>query len=269
MFHILSRIYGLIDYCFMFSDWQSIQNWRKLKNGRDRGMSITPLRLRHFKEPVYCRPRTTDANVFYDTFWGKYHRAPASLSPVLTILDLGSNVGYTMLDYAWSYPSAKILGVELDAGNFEICQRNVEPYKPRCEVLHAAAWYEDGDVTYKGESEWGFHIAPGGEQKVRAISISSLIGMLDGFVDYLKMDIEGAEREVLNRCADWIRSVRCLKVEIHKPWTVEECIPLLESFNLSCQRDSIHHEAVIALNQAYAGVFVPLPLSFRGTGTAR
>ena len=34
------------------------------------------------------------------------------------------------------------------------------------------------------------------------------------FIDLLKVDIEGAEKEVFGTC-DWIGSVRCLVIELH------------------------------------------------------
>ena len=215
--------------------------------GGDKGSPATPLRVRGLKAPLYCRPGTSDVDTFRDTFWGKYHRPPDDLAPIRSILDLGSNVGFTMLDFVRTYPKARILGIELDAGNYEMCSGNIQPYANRCRVLHGAAWYEDGEVTYGGEAEWAFRVKPDGPAKVRAWSISSLIAILGGSVDFLKMDIEGAEQDVLARCDGWIRSVRCLKTEVHPPYTVEECLRRLGGLGFSCRRDPRHRAAVVAL----------------------
>ena len=42
-------------------------------------------------------------------------------------------------------------------------------------------------------------------------------------VDYAKIDIEGAERELLRDNAGWAERVRTVNVEVHEPYTVEEC----------------------------------------------
>jgi len=46
--------------------------------------------------------------------------------------------------------------------------------------------------------------------------------MEDG-VDYGKMDVEGAERELLRGDAAWLRCVRSLGIEVHPPYTALEC----------------------------------------------
>jgi len=44
-----------------------------------------------------------------------------------------------------------------------------------------------------------------------------------GPVDFIKMDIEGAEREVLSKNTGWASAVRSIQVEVHDPYTVEQC----------------------------------------------
>ena len=44
---------------------------------------------------------------------------------------------------------------------------------------------------------------------------------VSGEIDLVKCDIEGAEAEVLARCADWITRVRALVIELHAPYTEE------------------------------------------------
>ena len=146
----------------------------------DTAAPLVELRLRPLGDrAIHCRSGLSDLGVVYDTFEGRYHLPPAGLEPVRTILDLGSNIGLTIAHYAALYPEARILGVELDAGNFALCRDNIEAFGDRCRVLHAAVWHEPGEVPYGGVRESGYAIVTGEGQPVKktvpAVTVDSLI----------------------------------------------------------------------------------------------
>ena len=189
--------------------------------------------------PVYCRPNTTDVKVFDDTFFGRYHVPPAELNRIGTILDLGSNIGLTIAHFAALFPDARILGIELDRDNYDVCRRNIERVQSRCTVIHGAVWTSEAEVGYGGDTNWGYSVVavPTNERSVRSYRMPTLLNRLsDSVVDYVKMDIEGAEAQVLEDASDWIARVRCLKVEVHQPYTVEQCVQQFERYGMTCQR---------------------------------
>jgi hypothetical protein len=59
-------------------------------------------------------------------------------------------------------------------------------------------------------------------RRVRACSLSRLLEREEK-VDLLQMDIEGAERAVLRRGIEWAGKVQQIVVEVHEPYTVDEC----------------------------------------------
>lgn len=220
---------------------------------------LIPLRLKPLNDGVlYSRSGLSDLGVVFDTFVGRYHLPPETLEPVNTILDLGSNIGLTMAHYAVLYPQARIAGVELDSSNYELCRKNTETFGDRCRVTHAAVWHAPGEVSYGGVRESGYAIVSRkGEKarsKVRAVTVESLIDELGvPIVDFIKMDIEGAEREVLGNAESWLHRVRCLKVEVHPEkastlYTLGMCIEDLEKHGMSCTVDAHHHACVIGWN---------------------
>jgi hypothetical protein len=95
-------------------------------------------------------------------------------------------------------------------------------------------WLDDGTVEYgyhQGD-EFRFtveaeHAPTGSETRTApAISLNALLALdaNGGCVDYVKMDIEGAERFVLRHNTEWAARVRSIKVEVHPPYSVEECL---------------------------------------------
>ena len=71
-------------------------------------------------------------------------------------------------------------------------------------------------------------------------------------VDYLKMDIEGAEADILPLAANWASRVDCLKVELHAPATYESCAAWLSSAGYHCQPDDKHQHCLVATRRPIA-----------------
>jgi FkbM family methyltransferase len=179
-----------------------------------------------------------------DTFVGGYHRPPGDLSP-MTIVDLGSNIGLTLADLAARHPRATIVGVELDDGNAAIAERNVETWRDRCTVVRAAVWTDEGEITYEltPGREYAARIGHGG-RSTRSVSIGSLTADLPA-IDYLKMDIEGAEEHVLRANTGWAAKVVCIKVETHPPYTRDDCTRDLTALGFTATIDEHHTRAVL------------------------
>jgi FkbM family methyltransferase len=227
--------------------------------------TLVPLRIRELGGgTVWCRSGLADLGVVYDTFAGGYHLPPADLGPPRTILDLGSNIGLTIAHFAARFPEARILGVELDEANAALCRRNIAPYGGRCEVLCAAVWHEAGEVVYGGARESGYAVLTGREGRgakgvARAVTVDALIERLGvETVDYVKMDIEGAEKEVLRDAGGWPRRVRCLKVEVHPEkastlYTLGMCAADLERHGFRCEVDARHHACILARRSSERG----------------
>ncbi len=116
-----------------------------------------------------------------------------------------------MADLAERHPGARIVGVELDAENAALARLNVAPWGPRCEVIQAGVWPDDGELRYvrlDGATS-GHHVTAAAPQGDPAVTISQSISpwsllALEGKgarVDYAKIDVEGAEQELLSRNA--------------------------------------------------------------------
>lgn len=209
---------------------------------------------------VACRPGTTDAQVFDDTFVGLYHLPPATLPPDAVVVDLGGNVGYTAAHFAALCPQGRMFCVEMDPGNAAAARGNLAAFGGRCRVIEAAVWDRDGEIVYGGTEEWGFRIeslagdtpTPLGERRLsaRAMSMTTLLresGLSGVQIDYLKVDIEGAEAVIIKAGAPWLKNVRMIKVEYHPPATRESMDEVLRHAGFVVSPDARHQRCVVGV----------------------
>jgi FkbM family methyltransferase len=247
------------------SDRRSLRTYIRLSRiahhagsgGRAVALRLRPLAGRR----VLVRPSTSDVDTVWGTFARGYHRPPRELAGrrLELILDLGANIGLTMADLAVRFPGARLVGVELDADNVFLARANVAPWRDRCDVVHAAVWTSDSEVFYAplpghtaGHRIGGTGPAPpAGTVRVPALSLDTLVGRhaQGGRVDYLKMDVEGAERALLSENVEWARRVACINVEVHHPYRVDECARDLRLLGFDTRTDPRHRGCVIGVRK--------------------
>jgi FkbM family methyltransferase len=182
---------------------------------------ITP-RVPGIERPVLCRPRESDRFTLCHVFVERDAEIPVTLAPRL-IVDGGANVGYVSVYYANRYPSARIVAVEPDRGNFDLARENCAPY-PHVQLVRAGLWSHDTplEVTDPGIGwrSWGLQTREArknASEAVEGISIPTLLKRIGhDQIDVLKLDIEGSEERLFSGdCLDWLRHVRVVLVETH------------------------------------------------------
>jgi FkbM family methyltransferase len=239
------------------SSYRELMRLRAIEAHTGAGETEVELRIGRLNgRPVWVREGTADVDTLWDVFVHGYHVPPARAQRrgMHLVWDLGANIGLTMADMALRWPEARIVGVELDADNAALARRNFEPWDDRCELVEAAAWPEDGETWYHrwpGATSAYYAHAPGGEPQGPVVPTLSLDTLLDrcggGPVAYVKMDVEGAERELLTRNTGWASEVACIKVETHGDYTPDDCVADLERLGFEARRDRRHEAAVVGL----------------------
>jgi FkbM family methyltransferase len=241
----------------LVGDWRSFREFRRLENppGRLRSSeALVQVRFRQLEGvPVRLRPQTEDDGLARAVFFRSYHLPPQSMDAgaLECIWDLGANIGLTMAHMATRFPRARILGVELDVDNVKLCRENVTAWSDRCEVIHAGVWIADGTVAYERPAgrEQSFHITQNAgavpPAHAPAIALNTLLERTGReWIDYVKMDIEGAERPILKENTEWAARVRSIKVELHEGYSVDECIGDLERLGFQTEPISNHPAGV-------------------------
>lgn len=188
--------------------------------------SLVELRLKNAEYPIQMRVGSSDREVLEQIFIEEEYE-PIALTRPLMILDLGANVGYSSAYFLSKYPTASVVAVEPDPGNYEICCRNLSPFGPRAKVIHGAAWPERSKLalqrgTWRDGREWATQVKPANgmtstADQINGYDMPTLIGLCGvAEIDLLKIDIERAELELFSRGTDiWLPRVRNLCVELH------------------------------------------------------
>lgn len=120
----------------------------------------------------------------------------------MTVVDIGANIGYYTLLFAKKVgPKGKVIAYEPDADNFSLLKKNVEENTYTNVVLHKKALSTKKGVAklYLSDENKGDHQMYAGDDKRPSISIDTvkLDDHIKGKVDFIKMDIQGAEMKAL------------------------------------------------------------------------
>jgi FkbM family methyltransferase len=175
--------------------------------------------------PVYLRLPSSDLSAFKQVVVERLYDFVTATEP-RTIVDAGANIGCAAIYFASRYPESRIIAIEPESSNFAMLRKNVAPY-PNVMPIQAALWDADEeiDLVDPGFGKWGFMTESNPRQesrnkfhqRVRAITVNSIMSEFKlSQIDILKVDIEGAEREVFRSAASWIGKVDAIVIELHE-----------------------------------------------------
>ena len=131
------------------------------------------------------------------------------------IIDCGSNIGLSIIYFKSHFPNATIIGFEPDPKIFAILKKNTAKFQ-NVVLYNKAVSKEKGKLNF--ESEGGFSGRLNDEasgNNVVSVEAEPLSAYMDRKIDLLKIDIEGAEYEVLLEIRPKLELVDKLFIEYH------------------------------------------------------
>lgn len=134
------------------------------------------------------------------------------------IVDCGSNIGLSIIYYKLNYPNSTVIGFEADPVTFQILQQNISEFQFKDVSLYQkAVWVHENGIMFKPNGMGGSIRLTSGEDSSSNILCKTirLRQFLETHIDFLKIDIEGAEIEVLQDCADLLNNVDNIFIEYH------------------------------------------------------
>lgn len=131
------------------------------------------------------------------------------------IIDCGANIGLSVIYFKTLYPEAQVIAFEADPKIFSYLEQNMANNKIDAEIINKAIWTDNNGVSFLQDGADAGRI----ENTTTSAKIPS-IRLRDILTQYkkitmLKIDIEGAEYEILKDCKNSLTHVDNLFLEYH------------------------------------------------------
>jgi len=125
-------------------------------------------------------------------FKDKIYR-PESSSRNPLIIDGGSHIGLSILYFKHIYPESKIIGFEPDQQTLSLLRKNINGLSD-VQIIESGLYSQDKEISFDSNETDGGKISSQGQNKIKVERLSKYI---NSEVDFLKLNIEGAELDVL------------------------------------------------------------------------
>ncbi|MCF8342840.1 MAG: FkbM family methyltransferase [Chitinophagaceae bacterium] len=155
-------------------------------------------------------------------------------SPI--ILDCGANWGLSVIYFKNLFTDSQIIAFEPDPKIFELLTENIKIFKfKNVELINKAVWSSNSFLSFSSDGALGGSLSELGindniTSEIETVRLKEYI--LDKEIDFLKIDIEGAELEVLADIKEELQNVRFLFVEYHgipqKPAYLSELLEIIQ-----------------------------------------
>ncbi len=206
------------------------------------------VRLGPGKEQAKLRPCDSDLFVASQIFGTREYDLGADITKILNlvssawldegiqplIIDGGANVGYSSIFFSSTYPTAKVIALEVEPQTYAMLEANVS-HHPNVSPRLAALW------SHK----------PSSHELTPSVRLDQLVGTNERVL-LIKLDIEGSEREVCSTSREVLRSSPVIVIEPHD-WMLpgKACLaPLLSALEGQDRDIIISGENLVILDKA-------------------
>ncbi|GAA4464470.1 hypothetical protein GCM10023189_43730 [Nibrella saemangeumensis] len=166
--------------------------------------------------------------IFVDEFYRFNTQQPA---PV--IFDCGANIGMSVAYFRKQYPNARVVAFEADPKISAILQQNLSRNQiANLEVVNKAVWVNNDGILFGSEAADSSSIySQSPKSFIPSVRLHDYL-VRESRIDMLKIDIEGAETDVLDDCRHALSHVQNLFVEFHsyigQPQSLGRVVQIIE-----------------------------------------
>jgi FkbM family methyltransferase len=226
---------------------KALSFYLQLKKGKHNLLTAPGL-----SHPFGMRNNPYDYATFEEVILNSAYQLLKNIAPKF-IIDGGGNIGLTACYFASQYPQAKIVTVEPDAGNFLMLQQNTKPYS-NIAAEQAGIWSRTTflKIINSNDGNNAFMVQEVDTPEptaIKALGIADIMHMHNmPHIDIVKLDIEGAEKEVFEGDCHWLKKTNILIVELHdhiKKGCSKALFEALRSYDFSF---SIQGENIVLTN---------------------
>lgn len=169
---------------------------------------------------ITLRPGKSDYAILNQVFVDNQYDSFEFINKPEIIIDGGANIGLSALYFKLRFPDVRIFCLEPESENLSILKKNLKRFGG-IYVLEKGLWNMSKSVFLnRGGCSADYFVTDVPTEtmitEIPCISISDLIIEYDmKFIDILKLDIEGAEKNILSSNTEWLDKVGCLMIETH------------------------------------------------------
>ncbi len=153
---------------------------------------------------------------YYEVFFKEIYKFESQTNTPI-IFDCGANIGTASIYFKSIFPDAVIHAFEPDPKIFGILEQNIRDNGyADIQLYQKAVWKNNDFIEFGSEGSDSGSILTKTENviKIKTIRLKDHIQNV-GTVDFLKMDIEGAEVEVIKDCEDVLHKCNNIFIEFH------------------------------------------------------
>lgn len=179
--------------------------------------------------------------ILKEIFVTEVYEMKVPFQQAISLLDLGANAGLASLYFMDRYPIREVVCLEPDASNFKRLQKNLSGSQGKVQLHNAAVGLE---TALEYSLSTGFD--PVQKKMVKseqgeAMQFISFEKLLQQHFDLIKIDIEGAEWELLDRLNETrqLSKARYWVMELHD---VEDHQDILNRLLQLCEEEHYKHE---------------------------
>lgn len=173
-------------------------------------------------------------------------------SSIRTFIDAGANVGLTSAYIQSFYPDAKTICLEPSNSTMTRLKRNLKLNGINAKCYEKGLWSSVGtlyaDRSFRDKQDWSFRLTnvPNSGEKIEVTTINTILRENEiDIIDFLKVDTEGAEKELFEdpKIDEWLKKVKVIAIEIHDEFA---CRLSIES-KLVCSGFKIQHSGELTI----------------------
>lgn len=141
---------------------------------------------------------------------------PDSLTDAKVIVDLGCHKGEVSEILLDRYEEAHVLSVEMVSEYANIAKARLKKFGERSRVINAAIGYPAREAAAVERQQQSSLVKGAGTIVITLDTLLNCVSLGDQTIDFMKMDIEGEELNVLSGGGEWVQRTTHLLVEVHK-----------------------------------------------------
>jgi FkbM family methyltransferase len=176
----------------------------------------TPLHMEFRNFSIHASDAASVVWQIKDYFFDENYKFNSEKNSPL-IYDCGANIGIACLYFKSLFPQASIKAFEADSKIAGYLHKNLQKNNASnsIEVINKAVWINDGGIEFGSEgADGGSIFNTENKSRVASVRLKELIEQ-EHSIDFLKMDIEGAETDVIIDCKNVLKKIEYLFIEHH------------------------------------------------------